>query len=167
MIWLLGYLGTIVAANWAITTFGVVPVAPGVLAPAAVFFAGLAFTLRDLLQDALGKRAVLGAIAGGALLSALFSPQLALASGVAFGLSELADLAVYTPLRARAWPGAVVASNVVGSIVDSVLFLSLAFGSLNFLAGQLIGKWEMTLIALPLAWWIHQRRAAAEPAPGL
>lgn len=164
MIWLLGYLGTIVGANWAIVTFGMVPVAPGILAPAAVFFAGLAFTLRDLLQDALGKRAVLGAIAGGALLSAWFSPQLALASGVAFGLSELADLCIYTPLRARSWVGAVVASNVAGALVDSVLFLGLAFGSLDYLTGQLIGKWEMTLLALPLAWYIHQRRNALHTA---
>ena len=158
MIWLIGYLATIVGANWAITVWGMVPVAPGIVAPAAVFFAGLAFTLRDLLQDALGKRAVLGAIGAGALLSAWFSPQLALASGVAFGLSELADLLVYTPLRARSWPAAVLASNVIGSVVDSVLFLGLAFGSLDYLTGQLLGKWEMTILALPLVWWLQRSR---------
>src|SRR5690242_13360599 len=97
MIWLGLYITTIVAANWALTTFGLLPVA-GLLIPAGSLFAGLAFTARDFTQDALGRRAVLGAIGAGAALSALLSPQLALASGTAFLCSELADFAVYTPL---------------------------------------------------------------------
>ena len=39
--------------------------------------------------------------------------------GTAFLLSELADFAVYTPLAERRWLTAVVASNIVGTIVDS------------------------------------------------
>src|SRR5574341_1158153 len=136
---LAGYVGTIFGANWAIATFGPVPVGLGLVAPAGVYFAGLAFTLRDLVQDSLGRRAAALAIVLGATLSALVSPQFALASGVAFLLSELADFLVYTPLRQRTWLGAVAASNVLGFVTDSVLFLGLAFGSLEFLAGQLVG----------------------------
>ena len=42
----------------------------------------------------------------------------------------------------------------VGSVVDSVIFLSLAFGSLDFVVGQVIGKFWMSLIAgaMILAW---------------
>src|SRR5436190_21754949 len=98
---LVGYVSVIVAANWAIATFGPVPVGFGLLAPAGVYFAGLAFTLRDLTQERLGRRWTIVAIAVGAVLSALVSPQFALASGAAFLLSELADFAVYTPLRER------------------------------------------------------------------
>lgn len=145
------YLATIVAANWAITRYGVVPVGFGLMAPAGVYFAGLAFTLRDLLHEAAGRLVVLAAILAGAGLSfAVASPRLAVASAVAFGLSELADFVVYEPLRKRRWLLAVAASNIVGLVVDSALFLSLAFGSLAFLPGQVVGKAWMTLLAVAL-----------------
>jgi queuosine precursor transporter len=141
-----GYIGTIFAANWAVQRYGVVPVGFGLMAPAAVYLVGLAFTLRDLVQDHLGRVAVLVAIVIGGALSALVSPRFAVASGVAFLVSELADFAVYTPLRERRpWWQAVAASNVVGIVLDSVLFLWLAFGSFDFLGGQIVGKAWMTL----------------------
>jgi uncharacterized PurR-regulated membrane protein YhhQ (DUF165 family) len=59
-------------------------------------------------------------------------------------------MAVYTPLEDRSFTGAVVLSNTVGAVVDSVLFLSLAFGSLEFLRGQVVGKMWMTAAALPV-----------------
>lgn len=164
MKWLVGYAATIWLANWAIETFGLVPVGFGLMAPAGVYFAGLAFTLRDLTQDALGKRAVLAAILAGAVLSALVSPTFALASGAAFLLSELLDFAVYQPLRERNWIGAVVASNVVGFAADSVLFLWLAFGSLAFLPGQLVGKAWMTAAAICVLLFVRSRRAVTVPA---
>lgn len=157
---LIGYIAIIFAANWAISTFGVVPVGFGLLAPAGVYFAGLAFTLRDLTHDTLGSRAVLAAIVAGAALSALVSPQFALASGAAFLLSELLDFAVYTPLRHRHWLGAVFASNLVGLIADSALFLWLAFGSLDFLAGQVVAKLYVTVLAVALLWFLRRRRVA-------
>ena len=162
LVTLAGYILTIFAANWAITSFGVVPVGFGLMAPAGVYFAGLAFTLRDALQETLGRRWVIAAIVIGALVSAGLSAQLALASGLAFLFSELADFMVYTPLRQRNWLGAVTASNIVGAVVDSALFLWLAFGSLEFLPGQIVGKLWMTAlaVALILAW----RRLAARPA---
>jgi hypothetical protein len=44
----------------------------------------------------------------------------------------------------------VALSNTAGLILDSVVFLQLAFGSLELLPGQLVGKAIMTLVALPL-----------------
>jgi queuosine precursor transporter len=144
----LAYLGTIVLANVMITVFGVVPVGLGLMAPAGVYAAGLAFTLRDLVHDRLGWRGTVGAILAGAVLSAGLSPRLALASGTAFLLSELLDLAVYAPLRRRQWLTAVVASNLVGLTLDSLVFLWLAFGSLEFLLGQIVGKAWMTALTV-------------------
>ena len=83
-------------------------------------------------------------------LSALLDPSLALASGAAVLLAEGLDLFVYTPLQRRHLVLAVVASNLVGLVVDSLVFLWLAFGSLAQLEGQIIGKGWMTLVALPL-----------------
>jgi uncharacterized PurR-regulated membrane protein YhhQ (DUF165 family) len=142
------YVGTIIAANAAIVLVGVVPVGFGLAAPAGVYFAGLAFTLRDLLQERIGRVGVLAAIGAGAGVSAAVAPTLALASGAAFLLSELVDFAVYTPLRTRSWIGAVVLSNLAGLVLDSVVFLWLAFGSLDFLAGQIVGKTWVTLLAV-------------------
>lgn len=159
MLYLLAYIATIVAANVAITYVGFVPVGFGLLAPAGVYCVGLAFTLRDLTQDRMGKGWTIGAIAIGAILSAALSPALALASGVAFLLSELADLAVYTPLRRRHWLGAVALSNTVGLLFDSVLFLWLAFGSLAFLPGQIVGKAWMTVLTVALLSVLRRRRA--------
>ena len=110
MTWLGAYIATIFAANWAVAVFGLVPVGFGLTAPAGVYCAGVAFTFRDLVQEQLGRSWTIGAIGVGALLSAVVSLQLAFASGVAFLVSELVDLAVYTPLRERRWLLAVAVS---------------------------------------------------------
>lgn len=161
------YVGTIVAANWAISTFGAVPVGFGLMAPAGVYCAGLAFTLRDLLHEAFGRRATVVAIGVGALLSVTTGGRLALASGVAFLLSELADLAVYEPLRCRGWLRAVFLSNIVGLVVDSALFLWLAFGSLSFLPGQVVGKAWMTLLAVAVLGVLRRGVPSRDPSPEL
>jgi queuosine precursor transporter len=180
------YVLTIILANYAITHWGTPPVAPGgphtvtvwpgIQAPSGVLFAGLAFTFRDLTQEWLGRRAVLVAILVGAGLSWVVTSNrdLAVASGVAFLFSELCDFGVYTRLRERSrtlvsWLVAVGASNLVGLIVDSVLFLWIAFSSLEFLEGQVLGKLWMTIAAIvvlaALRRWVipHVSRPADEP----
>jgi queuosine precursor transporter len=157
----IGFVGTVYGANWALVKFGVVSIGFGLSAPAGVFFAGLAFGLRDVLHELGGVRIVLWAILAGTALAYVLEASvvlpggllpIALASAVAFFFAEISDLIVYTPLRERNWPLAVVASNVVGSVADSALFLTLAFGSLDFIAGQVIGKSAMIFIGLPLVW---------------
>ena len=161
---MIGYLAlaafalTIPAANWLIGNVGVVcvpdgpclvPVWPGIMAPSGVLMIGAALVLRDVVHEKMGVRWAMAAIIIGALLSGLVAPAaLVVASGVAFLFSEMADLAVYTPLRTRRLWLAVLASGIVGSIVDSGLFLWLAFGSLDFIAGNVIGKLWMSVIAV-------------------
>jgi len=164
VVFALCYVATIFGANWALATFGVVPVGFGLYAPAGVWFAGLAFTLRDLTQERLGKEWTFAAILAGAACSALVSPRFAAASATAFLLSELADFAVYTPLMRRNWLGAVALSNTVGLVLDSMLFLWLAFGSLTFLAGQVVGKAWMTALAVLVLWAVRRRHGIAEAA---
>jgi len=135
-----------------------VPVGFGLVAPTGVYFVGLAFTLRDLVQDWLGRWAVIIAILLGAAASAVVSPRFAFASAVAFLLSELSDFAVYTPLRERNWLGAVALSNLVGLLFDSVLFLWLAFHSFAYLPGQIVGKAWMTLMAVAVLAVVRTRR---------
>jgi len=147
---LTGYLATIIVANWLVQHYGIVSVGFGLYAPAGVWAVGVAFTLRDITQRTLGRVPVIAAIIVGAGLSYFVAPSLAVASGVAFLASESADFAVYTPLEERGWISAVVASNIVGTVVDSVLFLWIAFGSLAFLKGQVVGKLWMTALAVGL-----------------
>lgn len=148
----LSYLGVIVAANWALTTFGMINIGFGLMAPAGVFFAGLSFGLRDALQESYGRLLTILLIFVGAGLSWFISPTFAIASGAAFLFGELADFAVYTPLREKQWATAVIASNIVGSIVDSILFLWLAFGTAALtwsgILGLTLGKFYMILPAL-------------------
>jgi hypothetical protein len=119
---------------------------------------GLALVLRDLVQRRLGRAWSLGAIVVGAGLSAAIAPpSLVLASTVAFFFSELADFLVYTPLQQRRFVTAVVASSTIGLIVDSVIFLWLAFSSLEFLWGQVVGKAWMVLVSLPFIYWLRVR----------
>lgn len=163
-LWFLAYIGAIVAANVSITTIGLVPVGFGLLAPAGVFFAGLAFYVRDELQRSQGRLLTVVAILFGAALSAFLSPSLALASGVAFLVSELADQAVYTPLQRRGLILAVVASNCVGLVIDSVLFLWLAGFGMELLLGLTVGKlWTL----VPVVAWlrlVRERRRALSVA---
>jgi hypothetical protein len=161
------FTACIPAANWLIGNVGttcipagpcLIPVAPGLSAPSGVLTIGLAFVLRDLVQRRLGIPWAVGSIVVGAALSALIAPPaLALASGLAFLISEVADFAVYTPLQRRGLLLAVALSSMVGLIIDSMVFLLMAFGSLEYLAGQVVGKGWMVLLALPAVWWLRER----------
>jgi uncharacterized PurR-regulated membrane protein YhhQ (DUF165 family) len=152
--WMIGHVGTVCVPNGPC----LVPVAPGIEAPSGVLMVGAALVLRDLVQRRLGVEFGLGAIAAGAAISAGLAPSsLVLASATAFFLSEFADFAVYTPLARRRLVVAVVASSIVGLIVDSIVFLWLAFGSLEFLLGQIVGKLWMVLLAVPFVAYLRRR----------
>ena len=140
------YVLVIVVANWSIQKWGIVSIGFGLMAPAGVYFAGLAFSLRDALHEVSDKYWIIGAIIVGAIVSYVIEDggKIAIASGSAFLLSELADFAVYSPLRDRGKIRALFASNVVGLVADSILFLYLAFGALEFLSGQVVAKAYMT-----------------------
>lgn len=92
-------------------------------------------------------------VLGAALSYLIADPFIALASAVAFLASESADFAIYTPLRKRGYIRAALASNVVGSVVDTFLFLSIAgFGvSRAVVAGQLVGKLTITAAVVTVA----------------
>lgn len=62
------------------------------------------------------------------LLSAvLATPRIAIASGSAFLLAQLLDIAIFRRLRDRAWWAPPFLSSVVSSALDTVVFFSLAF----------------------------------------
>jgi queuosine precursor transporter len=174
--YLVCFIACIPIANWMIGNIGtfcvpdgpcLIPVAPDLTAPSGVLVIGLALVLRDLVQRRLGKLWAIGAIiVGGAVSGFVAPPALVVASVTAFLLSEIADFAVYTPLQAKRLITAVIASSIVGLVIDSIVFLYLAFGSLDYLAGQVVGKGWMILLAIPVIWWLRDRdqRLQIQPA---
>ena len=154
----LAMLASVILANWLTTRFGFVPVGFGLQSTAGTFAAGAALIFRDSTQDLLGKAGMLAVVAAGALVSyAVADPHIASASAAAFLTAELCEFAVYTPLRNRSrvgdkrWALAVTASSPVGSVIDTAVFLGIAFGPaaiLPAMLGQLVGKAWATLAYL-------------------
>lgn len=145
------FVGTIVLANWLTSEHGFVAVGLGLTATAGTYAAGLAFGFRDAVHEAFGRVGVVSAILAGAALTWWISPAFAVASGTAFLVSEMADFSVYAPLRKRGLITAVLASNVIGLLVDTFLFLWIAFGWESISGawkGQALGKLWVTLATL-------------------
>jgi len=156
------YIAAIVGANYLLAHYGFIPIGFGLMAPAGVYAAAVTFPSRDLVQRQFGIPAGFAAIVVGASVTWLFSPSLAVASGVTFLLSETVDMLVYTPLRRRfGW--AALASSLFSAAIDSLVFLRLAGIPYHVaLAGQIVGKWEALVVAVPTI--ILLRRAAPTPS---
>ena len=111
------------------------------MAPAGVYFAGAVYTFRDLTQVALGKRWALVAIFLGAAISLATSRQFALASLAAFLLGELLDMLIFSRLRQQGRIlEAFAAGNTPGVALDSLVFLSAAFGSVALFSRPVRGQ---------------------------
>jgi hypothetical protein len=93
---------------------------------------GLDLTLRDVMHDKLNRWQLLVVILAGGAITWVVNPaaaHIAIASATAFTLSAGADWMAYTFLRSKPWLVRSNGSNVVGAVVDSVVFPTLAFGS--------------------------------------
>lgn len=144
------YVGTIVAANWMTTTFGLVAIGFSLFVTAGTFAAGLALVARDAVQVTWGRIASVVAVIVGAVISYVIAdPFIALASGVAFLVSEIVDFGVFTPLMRRGLSRAVIISSVVSAPVDTILFLHIAGFGVTWQAvlGQFLVKTALALIA--------------------
>jgi uncharacterized PurR-regulated membrane protein YhhQ (DUF165 family) len=148
------YIATVVLANVLTEHFGLVSIGFGLLVTAGTFAAGAALLTRNVTQDATGRAVVIGLMLIGCALSWwLASPALAVASAVAFELSETCDMAVYTPLRDKGWSRAVMAASLVGAVVDTFVFLYLAGFPVTAqsVTGQLVVKvgisWAVAALA--------------------
>jgi uncharacterized PurR-regulated membrane protein YhhQ (DUF165 family) len=142
----------------------------GYVAPAGVFCIGGVLVLRDWIQQLRGLfwtmplvySAGLASWAIGDIAGWTELQKVAVASVIAFTVSETAEAVVFTPLRNRNLTLGVALSGTVGNALDSWLFLTLAFGSTAFFPGQFIGKsWMIALGTLLTA---GRRRLLPVPA---
>lgn len=123
---------------------------------------GLTLVARDFVHARHGRWASLGMVAVGAAVSfVLAAPAVAVASVIAFAVAEVLDLTVFELVRRAGGPLAVLASGIVGSVVDSAVFLTIAFGSLAFFGVQVEGKIAATVGAAALL-WVGERIAGRE-----
>lgn len=162
------YVGLVILANWLASRY-VVSVGFGRVAPAGVFCIGGVLVLRDWLQQLRGLWWTMALVYAAGLVSWGIGDaagwtsleKIAVASVIAFTVSETIEALVFTPVRRWNLTVGVGLSATVGNAVDSALFLAVAFGSQAFFLGQFIGKSEM--IALGTLLTLGRRRLL--PAP--
>jgi queuosine precursor transporter len=153
-----GYVGLVILANWLASTYIVhVPLTP-YMAPAGVFAIGAILVLRDWMQQLRGLLWTMPLVYAAGLISWLVGDlagwtslqKIAVASVIAFSVSETVEALVFTPLRKRSLSLGVALSGTVGLALDSWIFLTLAFGSTAFFWGQFWGKFEMVAVGVGL-----------------
>ena len=116
------------------------------------------FLVADLTNRAVGAQAArrvawLGLLPA-VLLSVWFANwHIALASGTAFILSQWMDISVFNRWRSQSWWKAPFMGSLVASVVDTLVFFSIAFygSEMNWLmlaAGDLAMKWLMAVLLL-------------------
>ncbi|MEO4000626.1 queuosine precursor transporter [Mesorhizobium sp. CAU 1732] len=94
----------------------------------------VAFLVTDLTNRRYGPAAARKVVYVGFAIAVvlsiwLASPRIAIASGSAFLVAQLLDVYVFDRLRHRVWWQAPLISSVLGSIIDTIIFFSLAFAA--------------------------------------
>jgi uncharacterized PurR-regulated membrane protein YhhQ (DUF165 family) len=166
------YVGLVLLANWLASRY-VASVGFGRVAPAGVFCIGGVLVLRDWLQQLRGLLWTMPLVYAAGLASWGIGDaagwtsleKIAVASVVAFTVSETVEAVVFTPLRNRRLTVGVGLSATVGNALDSFVFLALAFGSQAFFVGQFIGKSEMIALGTALTFARRRLLPAAALAP--
>lgn len=118
----------------------------------------VAYLVTDLTNRAVGaqaaRRVAWMGFAIAVLVSLLLAPwRIAVASGAAFIVSQLLDVAVFNRWRAQSWWKAPLVGSSVASVLDTLIFFALAFAGtgldwLALAAGDLSIKWLMAVVLL-------------------
>jgi uncharacterized PurR-regulated membrane protein YhhQ (DUF165 family) len=92
----------------------------------------IAFLVTDLSNRRFGAKAARRVVYAGFVFAVLLSvyfatPRIAIASGTAFLVAQLLDIALFVRLRNRAWWMPPFVSSVISSGLDTAIFFSLAF----------------------------------------
>jgi uncharacterized PurR-regulated membrane protein YhhQ (DUF165 family) len=151
------YVTLIVLAN-IFASLWMIPLPFGLAVPAGVFFIAPLFTLRDRIQIEFGVGRVYTLIFITALVSwfsgyltglALLE-RISIASVVAFVVSETLDTVVFSAFK-RSFVQRVLISNVISTLVDSTLFIGIAFGwQPQIIIGQWIVKMLISAAVIPM-----------------
>ena len=120
--WTAVYIATIPAVNYAFIHAPFIDLPGGGNFTPLSIIVGLILVLRDFVQREIGHFVFIPLIIGAALSYWLAGPEIALASGLAFLISEVIDWAIYTftkkPLSAR-----IMLSSMVAAPIDTIVFM--------------------------------------------
>lgn len=155
MIFVAVYIALIVAVNVAFSYVPLLPLPGGEMFPPVSLAVGLIFVARDFAQRAVGHRVLWAMLVGAAASYVLADPYVAIASAVAFAVSELVDWSVYSSTR-RPLADRILLSSAIGAPVDSAIFLSMigAFGWVGF-AAMTASK----MVGAMIVWSMLRRRS--------
>ena len=154
------YIALIVTVNYGFTVTPLVALPGGEKWPPLSLVVGFIFVARDFAQREIGHRVIIAMLAAGGLSYLMADPFIAVASLVAFLISEFADWAVYS-FTGRPFADRVLLSSAIGTPLDSVVFLAV-IGHLS-LTGVIAMTASKMLGALAV-WWMLRRRGAPPPA---
>lgn len=95
----------------------------------------VAFLVTDLTNRRFGAANARIVVAVGFLLAVALSiwlatPRIAIASGSAFVVAQLLDVSTFDRMRQSEWWRAPLVSSLLGSVIDTLIFFSLAFAPL-------------------------------------
>lgn len=159
------------SANW-LAAHALLRIGP-FLIPGGTFVFALSFTTYDYIRRQHGLAPAVVAIALGFVASVLYTllwgggvGRIAVAGLVALACSSSLDLAAQTlTLRRPLWQY-VSASNAASLLVDTVVFVTIAFAALplpvrlQIMEGQYLAKLAMTLVSIPLVYYARARLAS-------
>jgi len=108
-----------------------------------------------LFKAKAARKVVYVGFALGVALSLMFDVRIAAASGSAFLVAQLLDIHIFNKLRNLIWWKAPLASSIIGSAIDTVLFFSIAFLNTNlpwitWAIGDFSAKLLMAALLLPV-----------------
>ncbi len=98
------------------------------------FIYPVAFLITDLTNRQFGPKAARLVVAAGFVIAVGFSiwaatPRIAIASGTAFLVAQLLDISIFNRLRRSNWWKAPLLSSLIGSVLDTAMFFTLAFAA--------------------------------------
>jgi uncharacterized PurR-regulated membrane protein YhhQ (DUF165 family) len=150
------YIVLIAMVNYAFTVVPLVALPDGTLWPPVSLLVGFVFVVRDFAQREVGHKVLLAMLAGAALSYVMAGPQVAIASALAFAVSELADWAVYTFTK-RPFAQRILYSSALGTPIDSIVFLA----AIGFLTPAGVAAMTASkMLGALLVWWMVRRRQA-------
>ena len=157
------YLSAIVAANLTINHFG-----PSATVYVALILIGLDMAMRDSLHSKwqgknLWAKMLLLILIGSIISAAFGSGRIAFASFMAFLSAGVVDAVVYQLLGKRSRAIKVNGSNVVSALVDSGLFLTIAFG---FMPVMILMQWGVKVVG-GYTWSVVIRKKSAKESIGV
>ena len=131
----------------------------------AAFTYPIAFLITDITNRKLGTKKARQVVCAGFFVGVICSliasqimtaagetlttVRIAIGSGVAFLVAKLVDVAVFNRLRQGVWWKAPLASTLIGSFLDTVLFFSIAFSAaFLFLNPTNPNGWALEMVPL-------------------